>query len=182
MTMVEERTYCPRHPKIETALRCASCGTLICYKCLVPTPVGSKCKTCASQQSSALFRPSSIQAAAAAVVALAAGAFAGWAVQFGGFYILFVAVAYGGFVAEVILRASGRKRGIRMEIITGSGMLLGAVGGRLIVAGLLLASDSAAHPPYGIWSVLIYLVSPTPVPLLALVVAIGSAISRIRYL
>lgn len=178
MITVEERTYCPRHPKIETALRCATCGTLICHKCLVPTPVGSKCRACASQQSSALFKPSIAQAIAAAIVALAAGAFAGLAAEFGGWLALFVAVAYGGFAGGLILRAAGRRRGRRMEIIAGVAMAIGALGSRLIIAGLQLASPGSPLPPYGILNVLI----ADPIPLAAIGIAVGAAVSRIRYL
>lgn len=44
---VSERTTCARHRNVETALRCPSCGTPICPKCLVHTPVGAKCPPCA---------------------------------------------------------------------------------------------------------------------------------------
>lgn len=159
-------------------MRCATCGTLICPKCLVPTPVGSKCKACASQQSSSLFKPSVPQALAAVVVGLAAGAFAGWAAEFGGFLILFAAVAYGGFVGGLIMRAAGRKRGRRMEIIVGVSMAVAALGARLIVAAMVLASPEATHPPYGILNILI----ADPIPLAAIAVAVAGAVSRIRYL
>ena len=180
MTDTEKRTTCPRHPKVETALRCATCGTLICPNCLVPTPVGSKCKACASQQSSPLFKPSVGQALAAVVVGLAAGAFAGWAAEFGGFFILFFAVAYGGFVGGLIMRAAGRKRGRRMEIIAGVSMTVAALGARLIVAAGLLADFGAGgtHPPHGILNILI----EHPIPLAAIVIAVAGAVSRIRYL
>ena len=178
MTDTEKRTTCPRHPKVETALRCATCGVLICPNCLVPTPVGSKCKACASQQSSPLFKPSLGQALAAVVVGLAAGAFAGWAAEFGGFFILFFAVAYGGFVGGLIMRAAGRKRGRRMEIIAGVSMTVAALGARLIVAAAVLAAPDATHPPYGILNILI----DDPIPLAAIVIAVAGAVSRIRYL
>ena len=159
-------------------MRCATCGVLICPKCLVPTPVGSKCKACASQQSSPLFKPSVPQAVAGVAVGLVAGAFAGWAAEFGGFFILFFAVAYGGFVGGLIMRAAGRKRGRRMEIIAGVSMTVAALGARLIVAAGLLAAPDATHPPYGILNILI----ADPIPLAAIAVAVGSAVSRIRYL
>jgi hypothetical protein len=40
---------CATHPKIETNLRCGKCGKPICPKCLVQTPVGSRCRECAGQ-------------------------------------------------------------------------------------------------------------------------------------
>jgi hypothetical protein len=45
--MSQTKNYCPRHPKTETNLRCGKCGELICPDCLVQTPVGARCPTCA---------------------------------------------------------------------------------------------------------------------------------------
>jgi hypothetical protein len=39
--------YCAVHRGTPTNLRCASCGTPICPRCLVMTPVGAKCANCA---------------------------------------------------------------------------------------------------------------------------------------
>ncbi len=48
---MNEMTFtCARHPSVETGLKCASCGTPICPSCLVQTPVGMKCKSCASHK------------------------------------------------------------------------------------------------------------------------------------
>jgi hypothetical protein len=38
---------CKRHPEIETALSCGKCGDPICPKCMVYTPVGARCPSCA---------------------------------------------------------------------------------------------------------------------------------------
>jgi hypothetical protein len=38
---------CARHPNTETVLRCGRCETPICPRCLVATPVGARCPTCA---------------------------------------------------------------------------------------------------------------------------------------
>ncbi|MCH8827040.1 MAG: B-box zinc finger protein [Chloroflexi bacterium] len=40
-------SYCPRNPKNETNLRCSRCEELICPACMVQTPVGARCPTCA---------------------------------------------------------------------------------------------------------------------------------------
>ncbi len=41
-------TFCRRHPKIETGLRCARCNTPICPRCMVYTSVGLRCPDCAN--------------------------------------------------------------------------------------------------------------------------------------
>lgn len=183
MNVPESYTTCARHPNVQTGLRCASCGTYICPDCLVQTPVGAKCKDCASQRNSTLFSLSPINVIAAIAVGLIAGSIAGWAVEFSiGYFTLLLAFIFGGFAGEMIMRAAGRKRGVKMEIIAGVTMALGAIGGRMFVAMLQLAVPGQAAPAYGIFSVIVDLVIPWPVPIIALVIAIGSAVSRIRYI
>ncbi len=38
---------CTYHPNVETALRCSKCDRPICVQCVVPTPVGGRCRECA---------------------------------------------------------------------------------------------------------------------------------------
>ncbi|MFC2017219.1 B-box zinc finger protein [Chloroflexota bacterium] len=38
---------CATHPGVETNLRCGKCGKPICPKCMVQTPVGTRCPDCA---------------------------------------------------------------------------------------------------------------------------------------
>ena len=184
--MIESKTIttCPRHPKVETGLACASCGTLICPQCLVQTPVGAKCKDCASQKGNKLFALTPLQTVLAIAVGLLTGAAAGWAVDLGGlgFFTLFLAFAYGRFAGEMILRAAGRKRGVKMEVIVGLSMAHGAIGGRLLIAAFTLSSPGGGHPPYGVLSVIYDLMVPSPIPIAALAIAIASAVSRIRYI
>lgn len=175
---------CPRHPKIETELRCASCGELICPKCLVQTPVGMKCRECGTSRGGRLFTLTPLQTATAVGVGLLAGTVAGWAVEFslGPLLTLFLAFAYGGFAGEMIMRAAGRKRGVRMELIAGVTIVVGAFLGRFVVAALLMAAPGQANPPLGVLQVLYNLVAPNPIPLIALGIITASAVSRIRYL
>jgi len=182
MAESETTTTCPRHPKIRTALRCASCGTLICPECMVSTPVGAKCGDCASQRSNRLFTLTPLRALLVCLTGAALGAVAGWGVEFLGFFIIFAAVAYGSFAGEMMLRAAGRKRGIGMEIIAGASMFIGAIAGRLIVAAVVLSAPGQVRPPLGIFYVIADLVSPTPIPVIALAVAVAAAVSRIRYI
>ncbi|MCE5198946.1 MAG: B-box zinc finger protein [Armatimonadota bacterium] len=172
---------CARHPKVETGLKCATCGTPICPKCMVQTPVGAKCRECGSQKNGALFSPSPVQAISAGAVGLLLGMGAGWGVEFiGGIFSLFLAFAYGGFAGEMILRASRRKLGRLMEVIAASTLILGALGGRILVATLFMESSHAA-PPMGVLRVISDLFVPSPFPAIALVVIAAAAVSRIRY-
>ena len=178
-------TTCPRHPKVETALRCASCGTLICPACLVQTPVGAKCRDCASQRGLSVFTLTPLRALAGAAAGLVAGAAAGFAVTFHsslGLFTLFAAFFYGGFAGEVILRAAGRKLGLKMEILAAVSLSVGALGGRLLVAIVQISGNHVPAPPHGILDALLSLVQPSPIPLAALGIAVCAAVSRIRYL
>ena len=38
---------CARHPNTETVLRCGRCETPICARCMVMSPVGARCPSCA---------------------------------------------------------------------------------------------------------------------------------------
>lgn len=179
MIQPEPITTCARHPKVETNLRCASCGKPICPKCFVQTPVGMKCRECGMQRGGALFSPSAGQIVSAAAVAILFGMVAGWGVEMLGFFMVFLAVAYGTFAGEMILRAAGRKRGVKMEVVAGTALAIGALGGRMLVAALLM--KAGLHPRFGVLDVIVDLVIPVPIPLISLIIAIASAVGRIRY-
>ncbi len=181
MSQADTPTTCLKHPKVSTNLRCASCGVPICPRCLVQTPVGAKCRQCGLARGGVLFSPSPLQALAACGAGLLAGSVVGLGVQWLGLFGIFLALAYGPFAGEMIMRAGGRKRGLRMQIIAGAGMGVGALATRLLMAAVTLPSVPG-HPPFGVFDVLLDLVTPTPFPAMALVVAIAAAIGRIRYL
>jgi hypothetical protein len=50
--------HCPRDPEVETNLRCGKCGSFICPRCLVQTPVGARCPDCAKLKKNPAFDPS----------------------------------------------------------------------------------------------------------------------------
>lgn len=147
--------------------------------------MGMKCRECGLQHGGVLFTLSPGQAASALAVGLVFGVVAGWGVAFQssfGFFMVFLAVAYGTFAGEMILRASGRKRGIKMEVLAGVVLAVGAIGGRMVVAALLIRASGGIRPPLGVLDVIVHLVFPSPIPLISLIIAIASAVGRIRYI
>lgn len=128
-----EKVYCKRHPKTETALTCASCGTPICPKCMVVAPVGMKCRDCAKSKGIEADAKSILLAA---ITAIAAGVVLGVIGSVLPFLRIFVAIAYGFGAGQVILKASGMKRGIAMEIAAGAGFVLGSVGYMFLFGGI----------------------------------------------
>lgn len=141
-----------------------------------------KCRECGLQRGGTLFAIAPHRMLAACAAAIALGAVAGFAVDFLGFFALFVAVAYGTFAGEMIARASGRKRGIKLEVISGVGIALGAIGGPLIVALFLTRGLGGPAPAAVALGEAIRLALPRPIALISLVIAVGSAIGRIRYI
>ncbi|MDQ3856047.1 MAG: B-box zinc finger protein, partial [Chloroflexota bacterium] len=73
-----EELRCARHPGTPTSLRCSRCGTPVCARCMVYTPVGIRCPDCARQKRSGVYAPSASSllraVAMGAAVALVVGA------------------------------------------------------------------------------------------------------------
>ena len=161
--MIEEAvTHCSAHPDVETELRCSRCDKPICPRCLVQTPVGARCRECAN-----LRRPPMYQIPPAYYIrgfgaALLAGGAAGlaWGVllpslRFLGFFAFFLAMGLGYLMAEVVGRATNRKRGRWMQAAAVSGILL-AYFLRNLVVGLPLipANDLLGYIIVGLGSII----------------------------
>lgn len=132
-----QTTYCRRHNDIETSVSCARCGDPICPSCMVHAPVGVRCLDCARSRPLPTFdvtTPFLVRAIGAGVtVAVLGGAAISGIVWL--FYegyvpnipfvttILIAALGYG--IAESISRATNRKRGTRLKLVSGICMLLG---------------------------------------------------------
>lgn len=125
---------CAAHSNVETGLACGKCGTPICPKCLVETPVGARCRQCANVKRLPTYSIKPVQyawaVAAGLLVAIAVGvAWAwlrsevhvlGWSLTLG--LILGMGVAY--VIAEVVSRAVNRKRGRPLQAIASACFVL----------------------------------------------------------
>ncbi|MDO8682489.1 MAG: B-box zinc finger protein [Armatimonadota bacterium] len=172
----EAPVYCARHPKEQTGVRCATCGTPICPRCMVSTPVGMKCRDCGTGRKSPLYKVRPERLLLAYLAALIAGA-GTVLLSHIGFLVIFVSMAYGYFAGSVILKASGMKRGIKLEIVTGVGMVIGALAANILPKALIL---SAAAPKATEWFLFTGLINPFF--WIALAIATSCAVSKIRYL
>ena len=110
-------TYCARHSDTETYLHCARCDTPICPRCLVQTPVGARCPTCANVSrlpTVDVTLPFLLRGVGAALLAgVAVGAAWGYISGgrgFFGFFILFIGLGIGWAIAEAVSLATNRKR------------------------------------------------------------------------
>ena len=113
-----EATMCLFHPGQETKLRCSKCERPICAKCMVSTPVGSRCPDCASVSRLPTYTLSPMGAAKAFGAGLGTGVvlvvlwvLIGWILKLM-FPIYLVSLAGSGYIiGESISLASNRKRG-----------------------------------------------------------------------
>ncbi len=120
---------CATHADVETGLSCGKCGTPICPKCLVETPVGARCRKCAGIKRLPTYNitPAQYLKAVAAGLAVAVAIGIAWAwlrmilhVPFFGLTVsLLLAAGAAYLVSEVISRVINRKRGTPLQIIAG---------------------------------------------------------------
>jgi hypothetical protein len=111
--MVEDETpmlRCARHPGTETVLRCGRCETPICPRCMVETPVGARCPTCAGvKRFRSLLKPAELARAVGYGIAVGAvGTVIYTFVPFLGPLISFAIVGFG--VGQVVSVGANRKR------------------------------------------------------------------------
>lgn len=142
----DAQLYCYRHPDRETWVRCGRCDRPICTRCAMQGPVGVRCRQCGKPAFDPLtsFTPS--QAVLGSATAILAGIVNGFIATRIGFFAIFVAYFGGGFIAEIVTRVTGYKRGpVMIGIMFGGivlGTLLGALGGFWISYATLLGAAS----------------------------------------
>lgn len=133
---------CARHPDVETDLGCSRCGTAICPKCLVYTPVGTRCPDCAQVRRIPTYNMQSDTFIRAIAAALVAGLLLGLTWWFFNvityfFFGVFAGLALGVGMGEAISLATNRKRGPPLQAIAVGGIVLAY----LVRTGLLMAFD-----------------------------------------
>jgi hypothetical protein len=116
---------CYRHKNVETAVSCGRCDRPICPKCMISGPAGMRCPECASLRSTALYKIHPARLALTAMAALVVGVIGAYVISSISFFVFLVGPFYGGVVAEVVLRVSGRKRGPVLEAIGIGSIVLG---------------------------------------------------------
>ena len=109
MEYQEAVNYCDTHPNVETGLACGRCERFICPRCMIQTPVGSRCGDCAQVRKSPVFDVTAKQYVIASAAAVGLGGVLGvaWAVllnEIGGIFFLpgLLAAAVGYLVGEAV--------------------------------------------------------------------------------
>jgi hypothetical protein len=117
MPAVTTIVECPKHPGVETALRCSRCDIPICPRCLVQTPVGARCRECARIVKSPVYSLNANQFMLAAAAAIVGGVVMGliWGfvlLPFSvGFLSIFIGAGLGWVFTRAMELATRRKRG-----------------------------------------------------------------------
>ncbi len=127
----EGALYCARHPNVETYLRCGKCGTPICPRCLVQTPVGARCPDCANLSRLPTFNVTPEFFARGMVAAGVSGGVIGvlWAILTDGrlgfsLFAILMGFGIGWAISEAVSFAANRKRGLGLQVCAVLGVLL----------------------------------------------------------
>lgn len=132
-----EVLQCAFHPQVQTVLRCSQCGRPICVRCAHPFPVGQLCPICVGNRRPLYYRAGLLHLLASGTATLVAATLVGLPAAYlarTGLGLLIAILGgpfVGGLLAQVALRAGGRKRGPAVQatvaIATLAGSLLGAL-------------------------------------------------------
>ena len=129
-----EEKRCTYHPDVLTRLRCSKCGTPICPRCAVETPVGFRCPDCAGVRglptyqttANAMIKSVGIGIVVAVFVGVIWGIFPDW-----NFYLSLV-LGFG--VAEGMAWGANYKRGTDLQIAAIACVILGLIVSRVMIA------------------------------------------------
>lgn len=136
----DETTYCAVHPDRETSLRCNRCERLMCAQCAVQTPIGYRCRECVREVESGFFTGTNLDYLTGFGVSAAGGGLGAVAVGFVPFWLLaiFLGIIAGGFIAQLVIRFTGRRRGRYTAQVTTGGTLIGVYVVSLLLYGALI--------------------------------------------
>jgi len=138
---------CATHPDTETELCCSRCGTPICPRCLVQTPVGARCRSCARVQRLPTYRLDPLITVRGALAALALAGVLGSVVGYLlphllrqlGYFALFAGAGYGWLAARAVSAATNGRRGRLLQACA-------AASGVLVYIAYNLAAGAGAVP------------------------------------
>jgi MFS family permease len=126
-TNTETVLYCENHPNVETTLRCSKCNKPICAKCAVLTPTGYKCRECVRGQQKVFETAEWFDYPVAFIIAGVLALVGSLAVNFLGFFIIFIAPIVGGLIAEVVRKAVNRRRSKKLYYAATAGAIIGGI-------------------------------------------------------
>lgn len=137
----DEVTYCAKHKKTPTNVRCGRCDTPVCPQCLVFAPVGVRCSDCGKPTKLPQYQVPLPLVLRAIGASLAAGAAGGVILSFvlvnlTGLFYLIAAAGVGYLVSEATSFAAQRKRGPVLGSVAAFGVVAGHAPIIFLVGGL----------------------------------------------
>ncbi|MBN8636861.1 MAG: B-box zinc finger protein [Anaerolineae bacterium] len=141
----EALVHCTVHPDREATLHCNKCGSPMCIKCAVLTPVGYRCKACVRGIESTYYNATAFDDLLAFVVAGVAGlvlAALARVLPLPYFMWLVIGFPVGALVVELIIWTVQRHHSRTMHYVAATGA---ALGGLLV----MLVLRAFTHP--GVW-------------------------------
>lgn len=138
MTDQPDTLFCYNHPDRPTMLRCNRCERPICASCAVKTPTGYRCRECVRGQQKVFETAVWSDYLIGIVLAGVLAAIGSYIVTFIGFFTLLLAPAIGTLIAEVIRRATRRRRSKQLF----TWITVGAVAGSLPLLLMMLLNLS----------------------------------------
>lgn len=174
---------CATHPSTETYLRCGRCGTPICPRCLVMTPVGARCRSCSQLRKLPTFVVGPREYALALLAGLGVALAAAIVDSFIGglpFISLLFAPAVGYLAGEAISRSVNRKRGRGLRVIAGASVVFADVAAPITTLVLRIGPSSVSLRLVARLSLATLVGSiANPLILILLIVGIWIAVNRI---
>lgn len=120
-----EEFPCVNHPSVMTVVACGKCGSHICPKCMIFTPVGVRCRTCAQVRKAPQFDVSADRLTLAALAGLVTSVVA-WLIALEAFFFIWLlSILVGLAVGEVASRVAKRRVNRALEIAVGLDIVLG---------------------------------------------------------
>ncbi len=125
-------TRCTYHPDVETLLRCSRCGTPICPRCAVRTPVGMRCPACSGVAVRGAIEPATLARAVGVglLVAIPVGLLWGIAPDWG-FYLALI-LGFGS--VEAMAKVVPGWRGPTLQAVAIGIVIVGLVVSRSLLA------------------------------------------------
>lgn len=110
-----EVLHCVRHSRRETVLRCGKCNSPICTRCVVLTPVGARCATCAQLRRLPQLQIGWWLFGRSTAGGIVTSAVSWYLVSYVRVFGLFLGILVGLAVGEAMSRLARRRSGLLLE-------------------------------------------------------------------
>ena len=137
-------SVCVNHPRRETVLRCGKCGDFICTRCMVTTPVGVRCRSCAQLRRLPQFDVGPLLLARSGLAGLGVSVVCWALISSVPFLRYFLAIVVGAAVGETMSRLARRRTSRSLEVVAVADVLVGLVLIEVIRTGRLMGSQLSA--------------------------------------